>query len=351
MTPAAALLAKPRRDATVDSMKRPVTIAGGGLAGLSLGIALRLRGVDTTLHEASTYPRHRVCGEFISGVTTRTLRNLGVAECLGDAEQLRSAVWHDTRGRLVELGVDGLGITRHTLDDRLRERFTSLGGSLATRSRIEPAEGVIWAAGRPRTRSSLLGLKCHFRNLDTTHDLEMFAAPSGYIGLARVGNGVTNACGLFKSIPQSSARGPARLVEAVRAAGLTDLAARLASAEPDTSSFLGVAALTLGRQTGPAFSIGDASSMIPPFTGNGMTMAFESAECALGPALAFAQGGIDWTTAARTARRSQSRRFRRRLAASMLLHHTITSRTGLRVTAALARRGMLPVDSLLRLVR
>ena len=48
-------------------MVKPITIVGGGLAGLTLGIGLRQCGVAVTVHEAGHYPRHRVCGEFISG--------------------------------------------------------------------------------------------------------------------------------------------------------------------------------------------------------------------------------------------------------------------------------------------
>ena len=46
-------------------MRRPVRIAGGGLAGLSLGVALARRGVEVEVQEALAYPRHRVCGEFV----------------------------------------------------------------------------------------------------------------------------------------------------------------------------------------------------------------------------------------------------------------------------------------------
>src|SRR5579863_2602966 len=59
-------------------MPLPVTIIGGGLAGLTLGIGLRQRGVPVTVQEAGDYPRHRVCGEFISGGGQVVLERLGL---------------------------------------------------------------------------------------------------------------------------------------------------------------------------------------------------------------------------------------------------------------------------------
>jgi NADPH-dependent 2,4-dienoyl-CoA reductase/sulfur reductase-like enzyme len=41
---------------------KSITIVGGGLAGLTLGIGLRQRSVPVTIQEAANYPRHRVCG-------------------------------------------------------------------------------------------------------------------------------------------------------------------------------------------------------------------------------------------------------------------------------------------------
>src|SRR5437868_14776845 len=63
-------------------MTKEITIIGGGLAGLTLGLALRQREVPVTLWEAGSYPRHRVCGEFISGQGIAVLRRLGLAEPL-----------------------------------------------------------------------------------------------------------------------------------------------------------------------------------------------------------------------------------------------------------------------------
>jgi menaquinone-9 beta-reductase len=333
------------------AVEKPITIAGGGLAGLTLGIALRLRGVEVELHEALAYPRHRVCGEFISGVESPTLARLGIAECLADAERLESAEWSDSGGPLGRLKVRGLGISRWRLDDRLQGRFRELGGHLHTGSRIAPAEGVVWCAGRPKRDSPWIGLKCHARALELSADLEMFTGTNGYLGLARIEEGLVNICGLFRRSAMRGAKGPALLLGTLRAGGLDALARRLESADLDESSFCGVAGFQTGRQRGPEFSIGDAAHMIPPFTGNGMSMAFESADCALDPALDYASGKTSWSAAANECARAQSRRFRKRMAAAGAMHWILTTRPGSRLASALGRRRRIPFETLLHTVR
>lgn len=338
------------------ALNNPIIIAGGGLAGLSLGIALQSRGVHVTIHEASTYPRHRVCGEFISGVGEETLGNLGIACCLEQATTLTSAHWSDCAGKLTEMTAPGRGISRWRLDNLLQGRFTELGGTMVTNSRVGQAQGVVWAAGRPRRPSSWLGLKCHARNLPLEADLEMFTAPGGYVGLSKIEDNKVNICGLFKkqlvgTDRAAKLKGTRLLLGAIRDCSLTALANRLESAELDESSFCGVAGFQTGLQEGPLFRIGDAASMIPPFTGNGMSMAFESAECALEPALRYARGRASWAEAAKAASAAQSSRFARRMTAANLLHGLITNAAGLKLVGALARGGILPVQTLLHLVR
>ena len=66
-------------------MSEPITIVGGGLAGLTLAIGLRRRNVPVTLWEAGHYPRHRVCGEFISGRGLASLARIGLLDGLRSA--------------------------------------------------------------------------------------------------------------------------------------------------------------------------------------------------------------------------------------------------------------------------
>ncbi len=337
--------------ASMETLKQPITIAGGGLAGLSLGIALCRHGLDVTLHEASTYPRHRVCGEFISGVSEDTLARLGITHTLTDAVPLTTACWSDTSGPLGSMKVKGRGISRWDLDQNLQQTFTELGGRLVTQSRIEPGTGIIWATGRPKRPGSWLGLKFHVSNLDLTHDLEMHMGATGYLGLARIENHLVNVCGLFQSHTVTKAKGPALLIAHLRAGGLQTLADRLDAADIDASSFCGVAGFRLGSQPGPLFSIGDSACMIPPFTGNGMSMAFESAECALQPALDYAHGLQTWDQAAAASQKAHRQRFRRRLTIAGFLHSLLTTQFGMRLTSSLARRRVVPYDLLLQLVR
>ena len=69
---------------------RPITIVGGGLAGLTLGIGLRQRGIPATVYEAGRYPRHRVCGEFISGNGPAVLRRLALDKLFEDAGAIQT---------------------------------------------------------------------------------------------------------------------------------------------------------------------------------------------------------------------------------------------------------------------
>jgi len=331
----------------MSGVTRPITIAGGGLAGLSLGIGLLRRGVAVTLHEAGTYPRHRVCGEFISGVGESTLEKLGIADQFDDSVSLSTSRWFDAAGPIGSVPVFGRGISRWTLDQRLKTEFVDAGGDLKTGSRICPGEAVVWAAGRVRTDGKWIGVKCHVPGLPLAADLEMHVGSNGYAGLAKVEHGIVNVCGLFRK--QKGTGGKDILFQCLRAGGLHALADKISHANPDPSSFCAVAGFETGRQAGPHFSIGDAANMIPPFTGNGMTMAFESAELALDRLLEYSFGKMTWQEAGALVARAQNKRFARRMRVSGWIHPLLTTRPAL--VASLARRHFIPFNFLLRLLR
>jgi len=338
-------------------LKREILIAGGGLAGLSLASALRLRNVPVTVLEAGSYPRHRVCGEFISGVSDATLEKLGISSAFKGALRHRSLAWFD-HGRLVhrdELDAPALGISRHLLDDRLRRRVEELGGEIRTdhRARPEPRESLVWTAGRKARNGPWIGLKGHVKLPAMTADLEMHGGSNGYLGFAGVEDGWTNACGLFRLDRSIHGSGTRLLTNYLRTGGNAALADRLEGAIWREKSFCAVAGFELGRQPSVPglLALGDAESMIPPFTGNGMSMAFESAEIATGPLAAWSEGNLSWQHAGNLIRKSVHRRFRRRLAIARIFHSVLLSPAGRSLFQDLSASRLLPFKPMLSLIR
>jgi menaquinone-9 beta-reductase len=98
---------------------------------------------------------------------------------------------------------------------------------------------------------------------------------------------------------------------------------RLTGADIDPASFCSVAGLSLRPQRAVDRSecvIGDALTMIPPVTGNGMSMAFEAAELALAPLAAFSRGEMAWPQARQRIARACDDAFAERLRWAGWLH-------------------------------
>ncbi|MCB1133771.1 MAG: FAD-dependent monooxygenase [Verrucomicrobiae bacterium] len=342
---------------SVSGLKRQITIVGGGLAGLSLGIALRRRDVPVTVIEAGSYPRHRVCGEFISGVTRETLESLGIEQVFEGAVAPRTLAWYD-HDRVVhrdELPEPAIGLSRHALDDRLQRMFTSHGGVLRSgeRAKPAPADGHVWAAGRKPQPGSWIGLKAHVRGVSPSADLEMHVGSNGYAGVSTVEDGWWNVCGLFRIDKDLARRDGRMLLAYLSAGGNTKLAERLSEAEWRDGSECAVAGFRLGRQR-PLRGlpcIGDAESMIPPFTGNGMSMAFEAAETACPWLASWHAGQSSWRDVSEEIRISLRKRFHRRLSAAMWLHRGFFSAPVRELVRALSKEGLLPFRPMLSLVR
>ncbi len=342
-----------------------MTIAGGGLAGLSLANGLRLRGVPVTVHEAGSYPRHRVCGEFISGVSADTLDALGIRSVFQDARLLESVAWF-SEGRKIHsdtLPEPAFGISRHRLDLRLRDLALERGAIVHEKSRLprEPVCGQVWATGRrpdpvfPKPRI-WMGLKCHFRGLPMDADLEMHLGHDGYIGLARIEDDRVNVCGLFRKGSGGRLGKIELLFDYISRTGNRALVERLRAAEPDPASFTGVANFKLGERSAydgdlGLCEIGDADRMIPPFTGNGMSMAFQGAELALDPLECWSTGRMAWDDCSSAIRSALNRKFHRRMQGASLMHPLLFRSAGRRLIESLGVSGLLPFRPLLALVR
>jgi menaquinone-9 beta-reductase len=297
-------------------------IVGAGPAGSSAAIALASRGWRVALLDRQTFPRNKLCGEFISPEGLSDFAKLGVLPALLEKSpapvhmvRVTFSTAHQIR---IDLPQSGWGLSRYALDHALFEHARALGaecfedspvhtieGSLEQgfRVQVRPQRGspivlkaktVIAATGRwsnvprdPRHASRgqrplkrYVGIKAHFRgdlNLDNAVELHFFQ--SGYCGLNRIEGDEINLCAL---VEEECATRYARNWEAlIDAAGGENphLDNRIRSMRR-SSEFLVTSPVifqTRERILRDVFMVGDAAGFLDPFSGDGISTAVRSA--------------------------------------------------------------------------
>ncbi|MDQ6631588.1 MAG: hypothetical protein M3Y82_07495 [Verrucomicrobiota bacterium] len=334
-------------------MPKTITIVGGGLAGLTLGIGLRQQQIPVVIWETGHYPRHRVCGEFISGRGQKSLARFGLLEkfLAAGARWSETALFFSARLKspLKKLPEPALCLSRFVMDDLLAKEFRSLGGELKENNRWKNnfVEGMISASGR-RIQAvekgwRWFGLKIHAQNVALQADIEMHLASNGYIGLCRLNEKEINICGLFRS--RTTSPDLARHWKNwLSGSPNSFLGERLKNARFDENSFCAVAGLSLQpRHASVECCVGDALTMIPPVTGNGMSLAFESAELAIEPLRNYSLKKSNWSDTQQLIAQRCDRAFRRRLFFASWLQKGLFQPGVKEAFLVLASRGLWPV--------
>ncbi len=189
-------------------------------------------------------------------------------------------------------------------------------------------------------KTKWIGLKVHARRVQIVAALEMHFVPDGYVGLCQLGGGSVNVCGLFAvpgPVPQLALLWP----EYLRGPAGSVLRERLKAAEFLDSSFCAVSGLDLHPSSSSGTAeccIGDALSMIPPVTGNGMSMAFESAAWAAEPLASYSRGDVLWENARLAVARRCDAGFARRLSWASRLQRILMLRGSREALLMLAGR-------------
>jgi len=326
-------------------MKFDAAVIGAGIAGNALAKSLADRGWNTVLIERKAFPRHKVCGEFLSPEGASMLEALGVS---APVQALLPSVIDKTRlifsdGGVLEIPLPGnaLGVSRYALDSALLSAAQHAGVHAASETTVlavtshengyaitarrgnemcqYEARAVIaaWGANgqsalagrmandvkrpvRSNAKNGFVGVKSHFRGIKAESSVDLYFFDGGYLGISPIQEGIVNASALMKlsKFPNK----PKSVLDWIEAACAQNesLKRRLAHAEPVTGTQAAVAPVDLGRKAQPwgAFPhIGDAALMIPPLCGDGMSMALRSAQLCAPLADRYLQGELslaDW---------------------------------------------------------
>lgn len=262
-----------------------------------------------TVYEKSRFPRHKVCGEFLSAEIGDVIDGLGLWSSFSEARPMRlpRAVLHlGKRRKQFAFPEPAYSLSRYILDDLLLRAAVARGAELRSMpaSGCEPQHTVIVAHGRQtptRRGGRLFGFKAHFRG-GADEAVEMFFFRDSYVGVSPVETGVVNVCGLAPEelLHQNGFRPEALFTDELRT--------RLHPLE-QMFDWLVTGPLVFRnsfRSHPRVYLAGDAMGFVDPFTGSGILTALLTGKLA-GQAAARCFSEEQYTT---LCRRSLARQYR-----------------------------------------
>ncbi|MEO7652188.1 MAG: hypothetical protein ABIZ80_17120 [Bryobacteraceae bacterium] len=255
-----------------------IHIVGAGPAGSTAALAALGEGCEVRLAEKSIFPRHKVCGEFLSPEVEPILRHLHAWEAFqaaGPSLIRRVALHFSHTGKNWALPEPAFGFSRYAMDHLLLNQALARGATLVRETAEHPTAPAILTYGRKSSAGKghrLFGFKAHFRG-PVTDVIDLFFQHGAYVGVNAVEDGMTNVCGLA---PESALKDCGfHIDEFIRKSQA--LRARIA---PLTRAmdWLVTGPLVFDNALHPAtrpgvYVAGDALGFIDPFTGSGILAA------------------------------------------------------------------------------
>ena len=145
------------------------------------------------LFEKSVFPRHKVCGEFLSPELLTLIPDLPASHAI---HQIR--LYFEKQSKTWKLPEPARGLSRHVFDQFLLDRALNAGARLHRETVMAPPPDSVVAHGRKSSAipgARHFGFKAHFDGpLDDALDLFFFSGC--YVGINCVEGGRTNVCGL-----------------------------------------------------------------------------------------------------------------------------------------------------------
>ena len=289
-----------------------LVVIGGGPAGTAAAIRAARSGMHVLLLEAGRFPRHKVCGEFVSAESLELLGHLLHA-------RQKSLLNNALRIGLARLFVDGYevpaeirpaaaSIPRYDLDAGLWDSAKRAGVEASDHAKVQEIRGtgpflVRTAAGEIEARALLnasgrwsnlrsthtvkhqngtkwIGLKAHYAETSASQSVDLYFFPGGYCGVQPVDGARVNACAMVRADVATTLADVLALHPALRERSRSwHMVSEPVSVAP--LQFEMPQPLQEGM-----LAAGDAAAFVDPFIGDGISLALRSgalaAQCLTG---------------------------------------------------------------------
>jgi flavin-dependent dehydrogenase len=301
-------------------------VIGGGLAGLTSAIHLSKFGYKVILIEKNEFPKHKVCGEYISNEVLPYFQWLGLEISSLNPSNISKIEFSTGSGKTIsgELPLGGFGISRYSLDYYLSQkaieygcqiiqdtvtavRFAADEFSISTLNNLEIKSKIALGAFGKRSnldqkmnrnfiqkKSPWLAVKAHYSGVFPNDLVGLHNFKGGYCGVSKVENDAINVCYLvdyetfkkFKNIDHFQ-------IEVMHKN--PHLKTIFEESELLFEKPLTISQISFEKKNtieNHILMIGDTAGLIHPLCGNGMAMAIHSAKIAAELSISFLNKNI-----------------------------------------------------------
>ena len=303
-----------------------VIIVGGGLAGLTNAIHLSKFKQRVLLIEKNSYPKHKVCGEYISNEVLPYLNSLGIDPIKEGAKKISKVQVSTTKGDLIkaELPLGGFGMSRYFLDSLLLKkarfngvqvlkdsvdsiRFKNEVFTVQTKdSKSFQSKIAIGAFGKRsvldlkmdrefiKKKSPYLAVKLHVKGNFPENLIALHNFKGGYCGVSKVENNSINLCYIteYNSFKKHKNITDFQKQVVFKNKHLKKIFEESTSVFEKPLTISQISFETKKPVENHIIMCGDTAGMIHPLCGNGMGMAITSARLASVRILQFLNGEI-----------------------------------------------------------
>jgi flavin-dependent dehydrogenase len=303
-----------------------VIIVGGGLAGLTSAIHLSTRKKRVLLIEKNEYPKHKVCGEYISNEVLPYLNSLGINPINEGAKQITKVHISTTKSNLIkgELPLGGFGMSRYFLDNLLVKKaqlngvqilkdtvdsihFKKDSFTITTKSSgVFQSKITIGAFGKRSSldqkmkrkfiqkKSPYLAVKIHVKGVFPENLVALHNFKGGYCGVSKVEDNAINVCYITEYRSFKKHKNITDFQEQVvfKNKHLRKIFKETSPVFEKPLTISQVSFQTKNPVEDHIIMCGDTAGMIHPLCGNGMGMAISSAQLASIRILQFLNGEI-----------------------------------------------------------